>query len=485
MESTNTIDSSKIKIEIHETTIEDALQNDHKVMQRVANIENMLRDDTDAPDNVPDPVFIVSDPFEQVALVHCGCTAININKFIKTTTGTSYGLIDRMSGNLSHHVLFTLNDAQYEGATKLHLDISTDIGEQELKRTLDNIRKPYSQPDGIANYLGHFTDDLISHEKHRIRTGFHSLDTATGGLRVGLYVLAAGSSVGKTAFTWQMAEQMAAMGQHVIYFSLEQEKVEMITSSIARRTGIRNTAIEKFSKMADEAKEKVATAVRSMEELPLSLIEGGFDLSIEWMVDRIREYRRLNGVSPVVFVDYLQIVKPKEVASSTETGPDGSIRRIITKQPDTRQGVDDIVETFRTLAKELKTTVILLSQINRTNYLAPMGFEALKESGGIECTADGVWALQLSCVMEFASQDDGKGSKGAKENAKRIEYNREKAGDPQDDYRRDIVLSILKNRGAVATRDIPLSFYPPFARFDEGRSPKAKYKGTGEVRKTL
>ena len=55
-----------------------------------------------------------------------------------------------------------------------------------------------------------------------LKTGFSKLDEALdGGLYDGLYVIGAVSSLGKTAFCMQMADQLAMQGRDVLIFSLE------------------------------------------------------------------------------------------------------------------------------------------------------------------------------------------------------------------------------------------------------------------------
>lgn len=50
----------------------------------------------------------------------------------------------------------------------------------------------------------------------------------------GFYVLGAVSSLGKTTFMHQMADQIAYAGQEVLFFSLEQTRLELTTKSLSR-----------------------------------------------------------------------------------------------------------------------------------------------------------------------------------------------------------------------------------------------------------
>lgn len=82
--------------------------------------------------------------------------------------------------------------------------------------------------------------DDIKRFKDDISTGFSDLDLQTGGIYPGLYVLAAVSSLGKTTLALQLAEQIAAAGRDVVFFSLEQSRFEMVSKGISRRTAMNN-----------------------------------------------------------------------------------------------------------------------------------------------------------------------------------------------------------------------------------------------------
>ena len=58
------------------------------------------------------------------------------------------------------------------------------------------------------------------------KSGYDNLDAITS-LYPGLYVLGAISSLGKTTFAHQMADQIARAGHPVIFFSLEQNTLEL------------------------------------------------------------------------------------------------------------------------------------------------------------------------------------------------------------------------------------------------------------------
>ena len=92
----------------------------------------------------------------------------------------------------------------------------------------------------LANYLKNgLKKDLQDFRNYKERkTGFKNFDELSGGLYPGLYVLGAISSLGKTTFIHQVADQIAERDskEHILYFSLEQSRLELLTKSIARKT---------------------------------------------------------------------------------------------------------------------------------------------------------------------------------------------------------------------------------------------------------
>ena len=94
-------------------------------------------------------------------------------------------------------------------------------------------------------------------------------------------------------------------------------------------------------------------------------------------------------------------------------------------------------------------TVFVISSINRSNYLTPIDFESLKESGGIEYTADVIWGLQLQCLNDPLFSEVNK----IKEKRKRIRQ--EKSENP-----RKIELQCLKNRYGTANFSCCFDYYP-------------------------
>lgn len=321
-----------------------------------------------------------------------------------------------------------------------------DIMRQEVERG--------AKPDNVAYYIKHSMGNDLARFKNEIKTGFSNLDREAGGLYPGLYVIAAISSLGKTTFTHQMADNIAAAGNDVLFFSLEQSRLELVTKSIARWTAKKDlaTAVTSLAIRKGYLPQQVIDATREYTEAVadrFSVIEGNFACTVSFIGDYVQGYMARNkaaetGNRPVVVVDYLQVIAADK---DPETGR---------KMTETRQIVDHNVTELKRISRDLDVPVILISSVNRANYMQPIDFESLKESGGIEYTADVVWGLQLQCLNDpiFDKEKDIK--------KKRETVKKAKAANP-----RKIELVCLKNRYGISSYCCGFNYYPAADLFTE------------------
>lgn len=411
-------------------------------------------------------VFITEGAFDALAIMEAGGTAIALN-----STTNADKLIKQLEQQPTQATLIICLDNDEagkktaerlkEGLRRLNISyITADIcGTHKdpnealtADRTafkaavLKAIASTAARPDNTAAYL----DNLMAGEIDRFKqaqdrkTGFANLDEKAGGLNAGLYVLAAISSLGKTTLALQMADQIAAQGQEVLFFSMEQSRLEMVSKSLARLTAQADmkTAVDSLSIRRGYFPPQVTAAARQYKERTgerLSIIEGNFNCDIGYISDYIRRYKQRTGAAPVVFIDYLQILQPAANGKSSSSKKDE---------------VDLAVTELKRLSRELDLTIIVISSINRANYMTPFAFESLKESGGIEFTADVVWGLQLACLDEELFETD----KFLKKKRERI--NAAKAEEP-----RKIKFVCLKNRYGISSYDCNFNYYPKFDLF--------------------
>ena len=260
-----------------------------------------------------------------------------------------------------------------------------------------------------------------------LSTGFPALDRALdGGLYDGFYVLGAISSLGKTAFCMQLADQLAQQGRDVLIFSLEMTAFELMARSVSRETFLADaTAKKSLSKTVRgvldgrryphyppaevthlaEAKQHYGEYARH-----LWFREGDHETSLDF-----------------VLIDYLQIIAPVDVHFTD------------------KQNLDRIVCSLKKLSREQELTILAISSFNRENYNMEVSMSAFKESGGIDYSADVLIGLQ---------------AKGA--GKPNFNIDEAKRADP-----REIELRILKNRSAAIPRPIAYRYYPAYSCFEE------------------
>ena len=291
----------------------------------------------------------------------------------------------------------------------------------------------------VEKYLvERFVMDVERFQKYQGRkTGYVNLDEKMN-LYPGLYVLGAVSSLGKTTFMLQMADQLAQAGEHVLYFSLEQSEFELVSKGLSRLTAQSDmeSAVNALRIREGCVTEAVKRAIEEYRGYSQNegIVECGFDTTVLKIVNTVKGYITKTGERPIVFVDYLQIIQPMDIRQST------------------KDAVDSHVRAFKKLQVENDLVLILVSSLNRQNYLTPIDFESFKESGGIEYTADVVWGLQLS-VMNNEMFDKEKGLK-AKREAVRVA----KTENP-----RRVELVCLKNRYGISSYKCE---YEYFAKYD-------------------
>lgn len=286
-----------------------------------------------------------------------------------------------------------------------------------------------------------------------VSTGFTELDIALdGGLHEGLYIFGALSSLGKTTFTLQMADQVAASGTDVLIFSLEMSRHELMAKSLSRLTfqycGGRLENAKTIRGLLDGtrharygAEEKAL--INSSYDLygqyahRVYIHEGMGDIGVFQIRAEVAKHIAFTGNAPVVMVDYLQILAPHEPRATD------------------KQNTDKAVTELKRLSRDYKTPVFAISSFNRENYTAPVNMTSFKESGAIEYSSDVLLGLQLD-GMDVLSPAISKRSVTLRK------IDALKAANP-----RRCQLKILKNRNGRTGANIYFEYYPKFNTFEE------------------
>lgn len=317
------------------------------------------------------------------------------------------------------------------------------------------------------SYLSESSDvlDFFDRETEKISrpfpTGFPRLDRLLGGgLRVGLTTLGAGTSFGKTALTMQIAENMNRSGQDVLFFSLEMGANELRARSLSRLTaeildaphysGAPASTFSDILNYRNLQNESQRSTIREARELyrsycpRLRIIESQGNFSVEDVRRSVSRHKRLTGRTPVVFIDYLQVLHPLNPRESE------------------KQQTDKNILELRRLSREFETPVVVLSSLNRAGYKKRPTLESFKESGGVEYGSDIVLMLSFEMKDDYyiETTDEETGKK-----KKVYDYDRAKRETP-----RSMLLSLLKNRNGNPTGVVPVWSYAKFSLFTERAS---------------
>lgn len=424
------------------------------------------------------PVFITEGAIDALSIIEAGGEAVALN-----STSNTRKLLEQIGKQRTRSTLILCLDTDdagkkaaatlAEGLHELNIPfITADICGQhkDPNEALTADRAAFieavaatergtSKPDNTADYIRRgMTGEIEALRAQSDRkTGFPNLDAEAGSIYAGLYAVGGISSVGKTTFISQLADQMAAQGQHVLFFSMEQSRLEMVSKSIARQTA-KDDPDKAVSSLQIRIGAKGESITRATAEYlqsvgdRMSIIEGNFNCTVGFIKSYARQYSEQNGgVKPVIVVDYLQVLQAEK---DPETGR---------KMTDTRAIVDHNVTELKRLSRE-GMPVFVISSVNRSNYLTPIDFEAFKESGGIEYTADVVWGLQLDAIHDPVFDSD-----------KKIKEKREKIAAAKEAVPREIELVCLKNRYGKSRYTAKFTYYPQFDYFRpaEGKSYKA------------
>lgn len=213
-----------------------------------------------------------------------------------------------------------------------------------------------------------------------VTTGFADLDRQTGGLQASdLIIVAARPSMGKTAFSLNLALNAALDRKKVAFFSLEMSSEQLVARLMSICAEVPLFKIRQPRYLTDEEWQKV---YKGADKLNCGLYVD--DTPALKTMDLRAKARRLKARSglDLIIVDYLQLMRPSRPLNSRELE------------------ISDISRTLKSLAKELDIPVIALSQLNRKleerSDKRPM-LSDLRESGAIEQDAD---------VIMFLYRDD-------------------------------------------------------------------------------
>jgi replicative DNA helicase len=313
------------------------------------------------------------------------------------------GEIDGLMDEVERDIL-SISESRVEGT-------SSNIKEL-VKRAINQI-EDFHQRQGMLTGVG---------------TGFTDLDKMTSGLHPGeMIVIAARPSMGKTSLAMNIAEHVALEQKLPVgVFSLEMTSESLVLRMLCSRSRV-NLRNIRDGFLAERDFPKLTGAAGKLANAPL-FIDDSSGLSILQLRAKARRMAQQYGIKLFV-IDYLQLLH-------------STARRAENRQ----QEIADISSGVKSLAKELKVPVIVLSQLNRElekDKNRKPRMSDLRESGSIEQDAD------LVGLLYKPSSGDDEDSGAAAEEQDSVPVN----------------LLIAKQRNGP-TGDVHLTFMKSYTRFE-------------------
>ncbi len=223
-----------------------------------------------------------------------------------------------------------------------------------------------------------------------VETGFTDLDRMTGGLHGSeLVILAARPSMGKTAFAMNICENVVTKSRApTLFISLEMAAIELIERMLCSVAKVNGHRLKNGSLGADDRKRLVKIS-GELSSVPL-FIDDSPTRNVSEIAGAARRIKRNQGSLGLVVIDYLQLIQPDSANDPRQ------------------EQVAKIARRLKGLARELKTPILCLSQLNRqaedSRDHRPK-LSHLRESGAIEQDADVVMFVHRESYYHKGDKD--------------------------------------------------------------------------------
>ena len=230
-------------------------------------------------------------------------------------------------------------------------------------------------------------------ERRGVSTGIKELDKMTNGFTDSeLTVIAARPSVGKTDLLLHFSKQAGWLGYLPVIFSLEMPTRSLVERLIAstgsfNRTKLRNP----YKELTDAQKDKWTVVLSKVAETNIQVFDNAGQ-SVSEMRAKVRKLIHQFNKKPVIFIDYLTLIKPKFYYNGNM-----------------HQQVTEISSDLKEMAKEFDCPVVTLAQLNRSveqrSDKRPTMAD-IRESGSIEQIADVIMLLYREKYYNPDSDDN-------------------------------------------------------------------------------
>ncbi|CAN0356359.1 unnamed protein product [Pylaiella littoralis] len=234
--------------------------------------------------------------------------------------------------------------------TEIPLETIFTKMEQKIFFLSENKSKQHliSVEQGLHQIVKEIEEGLRVPRLPGLKTNFLEFDIITQGFQNSdLIIIAGRPSMGKTAFAFNLAKNVAQNhNTGVIFFSLEMTRQQLLYRLLASEVEITNTRL-RASKIKETEWLKINDKVRDLSKLQL-FIDDTPDLSVGEIKLKIKTID-LESANPInlIVIDYLQLLE----------GADQNSNRV--------QELSKITRALKKLARDLNIPIIVLSQLSR------------------------------------------------------------------------------------------------------------------------
>ncbi|MBW3012321.1 AAA family ATPase [Candidatus Woesearchaeota archaeon] len=248
----------------------------------------------------------------------------------------------------------------------------------------------------ISELTGIALDDFERLRKRNgrpfISTGYEKLDRIIHGIIPNrLVMVGARTSIGKTTFTLNIANNVARQGFHSLYFTYENSSKELVEKLLSMYSGMNSEMfVYQETPPTEEQIKKLEEAKHRVINLPIYFEDSKPD--IEYIIKRSEQVKTMHPRLALVVVDALQ-----------------SFKGYVPYQGNKSDIYYEVLKQLKNLAKELSISVIVNSQlkidVEKRKNKKPYRIEDFSDCKGIPEVADSVFFLYRP---EFYWEDDEK-----------------------------------------------------------------------------
>jgi replicative DNA helicase len=228
-----------------------------------------------------------------------------------------------------------------------------------------------TKPKSFAEYVSGYADVLDYRQENPDASGL-DIGLEVNIEKTALVVLGGQPGMGKTALALYINDYIAAKGHKTLMFSLEMGGDQLFERQVSAKSKVSS---KKLKAVGTEGLDNddwsfITKALTELAETNI-YVDDDPQLSVPVLIKKCRDFKEKHPDLALITIDYLTLMKL----------PDASRRDL---------AVGEATRLMKLLAKELKTPVLLLSQINREADKAarePRNSD-LRDSGSIEQDAD-------------------------------------------------------------------------------------------------